>query len=182
MGKKIWLDVPSAMERFAEIHGALRTAEGAFYIDEGDLSAELLEFIPPEPKSHKRTPTPLCPRCGSHMELAQIGKSKSYWQCYLFPKCYATRPLEDWGLIDGTLSINRKTLNHSGQVLPDQFLRAIKIPLTGKGVPVDNWFKAPCNALKGKSPRQALEDGEDSKIIVTIFITFAREWLKKTFK
>ncbi len=178
MKKKVWLDVPLAMKKFAEDHGATYSEEEGWSVIQRifEESPQLWGFeiknLPPPQK----TPTPLCPKCQSYMELVPGGRgSIDYWRCHLFPSCKKTRPLEDWGSHESSTPIFRHKPKHFKEMSPKLYLKILAIIFSDLGLPIEKWFDSPKVALEGKSPAQALEAGESLILITELFLLFASD-------
>lgn len=178
MKKKVWLDVPLAMKKFAEDHGATYAEEDGWSVAQRifDESPQLWGFeiknLPPPQK----TPTPLCPKCRSYMELIPGRKgSIDYWRCHLFPGCKKTRPLEDWGSHESAMPIFIDESKCFKEISPKLYLKLLMVIFSGYGIPIEKWFASPKVALEGRSPTQALEDGMSRIIITELFIQFVNE-------
>lgn len=96
MPKRTILVIPRAHRRYAEAHGAVYDpVEGVWYI-EGEVPAELSDYVVNAPRSRDftREIVPSCPVCNSRMTLRAGKKTGDFWGCTKFPRCKGTRSID----------------------------------------------------------------------------------------
>lgn len=178
MSKCTRLNVPSALEEFAKLHGAY-LIEGIWYFD-GDVPMELDELVAREirPVAHQirlrnfhPEVVPQCDLCGCHMVLKPNRRSSvEFWSCSRFPICRGSKSFDTDMLVRASDLALSSLVSSAGEdcsakkALPNDVLEWVaKITARAEKLFVHpgaamRWLEMPKVALGNKSPLHVMVD------------------------
>lgn len=185
------INVPTGMEWFAKLHGAVFDEGRGCWSVSGDVPPELVNFLPRTQYLPVRIRPPSCPNCGTPMIKQRSARTGVFWGCSNYwgvTRCKGSRSLQshpEW-LKDLSPETSAsappgapQAVCRAAAVAPDlerRIRRIVQLAVRVLGTEdTQTWFERPKVGLGSRAPVTLLHSRDGRRKVVQLLIKISKQ-------